>query len=379
MRTSWITHSAAVCAIFGNAGVALAASPATSSPCRELYESGDIQTRSDLVKVSRDADASAGNLLSTSMPRLFWDVEETPEATLPLSCLRLDFKADTKGIVLFGSQVLKPDPSDGGYHFYVPWAGEPKVLLLSQLDDFGELKASQFNIQGVPIAEFQTLVRPPELQGDAQDSSKKAFTSTAQAGLQMGQLDYKQTRLSGGYNATVATLKAGYDLSLDSEGRWNLGVTGYATLAHLSQSLDDSPRFLGGNLRVSYRLPVEFKNSWKPKFRLAAGLYFLTVANPDGNFGFTNLSGPQLLPSVELRLPDRSILSMYLKFSPVSAGFQIISLDNRELAVGLQWSPRWNWARSLSLGFDFSQLNVRIEDEDIDLQSMQLGVSYRFL
>ncbi len=342
-----------------------------TAKCQALAAKPGIQRDESSIQVKGPANPSEAKILVNGPVALYWEPEKLLSPTAKF-CVKVPFKVRSPNPVLLGGSVYRPK-EDGSLLLAIPWDESPTSILLSQIDDEGELHPEKFVLSGPSPTQLVEAANPKSASTDDQH-----LQWSLSAGVQPTYLNYDQTRLTEPYTATAITLKAGAGLTLGSKGNWSIDGGSYFTLAHITQSTNDSPRFLGGNLRLTSRVYTFDRTPGKPELRISVGPYYLTTLIQSERFGFANLGGFQILPSVRFTLPDQSVLSTYFKFSTVNEGFAFRSLENRELAFGVQWSPLRGWATPWSVSLDMSALASEVQTEEIRLQTYSIGVTYKF-
>lgn len=162
---------------------------------------------------------------------------------------------------------------------------------------------------------------------------------------------------------------------------WDLGINAFYTLQPLkNDGLDTAQiRFLGSNLRLGYVLPF-VPEPWR--ISLQAGYYYITMMVPDGQFGFSNISGPQVFPSFRRILSNGDSVMAYVKFSPVSKQFALLQMSNREIAWGGGWGSVFQRGflrgKAMFLTLDFADLSYLENGIQADSRSVTLGVGLGF-
>ena len=177
------------------------------------------------------------------------------------------------------------------------------------------------------------------------------------------------TTLTGGFNYWI------------KPGRWLSGVSGYVTLfpiTHSGASQDVTIRFIGVNGRAGY----VFQSVPKPwSLSIMGGVYYVAgIASTVDLGGFVNVMGPQIYPAIRYSRSNGDQVSGYFKFSPLSAGFSLLSMANRELATGVSYT--FTRARLSVLG-DYSDLSFYFKPDtsgpiEVHSRSLSLGISRLF-
>lgn len=188
-------------------------------------------------------------------------------------------------------------------------------------------------------------------------SSKSLFLS---AGLGYSGVSYTQSATPvGELSGTFLTLRGRSELRFP-KSNWMVGISGYFNAVPLSASNAAFPfRFLGLNLRAGTQLGV-LRDPWT--LSLSFGAYYVTMLT-NGTFGFRNVTGPQLYPTLRYQFKSGSSITTYFKYSPVSAGFALLNLNNYEIALGGVFDIAHADDRiGFGVGVDWSQLLLSISD-----------------
>jgi hypothetical protein len=185
------------------------------------------------------------------------------------------------------------------------------------------------------------------------EPKKKYFINP---GLNLTTIQYKETGTSD-YNSISLTGKFSITYLLRPP-KWDLGMSAYLTLIPVTKSRKETARFFGYNLRAGYTFP-KINKPWK--FTLYGGIYYTTMFVNPAAFGFKNMSGIQIFPTLRKTLKNDSAISGYFKYSPISQNFGLLSLDNRELALGLAYTrPMPGEGKTLNFSFDLSNIAMKL-------------------
>ncbi len=157
---------------------------------------------------------------------------------------------------------------------------------------------------------------------------------------------------------------------------WSMGLISYFTIFPLNTTPDSSYRawYFGANLRIGYTWFLA--KGWA--LGLHGGAYYLSLFPTAQSYGFQNLSGPQLYPTLAKKWSDRHASTIYFKFSPVNQNFAILGIENREIAGGVShsWQISQKWALLSSL--DVSQVQLAIDSVTIQDRTIGLSVGARY-
>lgn len=187
---------------------------------------------------------------------------------------------------------------------------------------------------------------------------------------------YEQTRVRE-FTQTALTLKASHLFSFKPPV-WDVGASGFVTLLPLKSSgAGNKFRSLGLNARVGYTFQG-IKAPWR--LSLLGGAYFTSMLVSEGNFGFKNLAGPQVFPSVARSFRNGNVGTLYLKYSPISDGTRLLSLQSCEIAGGLGYilMPKPGKTHPWSINFDVSRLIFEKSGSVFSLMTFNLSAGYGF-
>jgi hypothetical protein len=250
---------------------------------------------------------------------------------------------------------------DGGeFEVEVPLSGKITFLSLMAIGPYGEVETQKVGIYFAEVVTFKEEAKTNPV--------KRYFLSP---GLSMTSIAFKDSRIAD-FSETALTGKISF-LTPVIPPRWDAGVTVYMTLLPLTTSTDKMARFLGVNLRFGYVVP-SVTDPWK--LTLLTGGYYTTMFVSTNDFGFKNMSGPQLFPMLARTLKNRDTLVGYLKFSPIGGSFRILSLANNEKAFGMSYVRPLAGGRSIAASLDIANLSLTIQGVNLSSTSFSLGVGY---
>ncbi len=192
-------------------------------------------------------------------------------------------------------------------------------------------------------------------------------------GLGVTSLKHKETGTSD-YKTIALTAKASVNYLLFPP-RWDFGGVIFMTVFQINRSEPVDVRYLGINARLGYLLP-NVKEPWRAG--IYGGMYYTTMFVSPSLFGFKNMAGPQRFPAVRRALKDGSALSGYLKISPVTNNFSLLTLSNREMAAGAAYTYPMPKGHTLSGSFDIAQISMVLKGITVSTTSITLGAGYGF-
>jgi hypothetical protein len=199
------------------------------------------------------------------------------------------------------------------------------------------------------------------------------------AGLGYTTIDYKQSRASDFFQ-TGLTGKISWNY-LIFPPNWDFAASAFYTVMPLSSNDPATKaRFLGINGRFGYVLP-SVREPWRVS--ILFGLYYATMfvtPGADGlyKFGFKNMSGPQLFPTVRRALKNKDAIYGYFKFSPIANSFSLLSLSSRELAMGSGYTHPLAGGKTITGSLDYANLDLTILGDNVVSNSLTIGLSYGF-
>jgi hypothetical protein len=189
-----------------------------------------------------------------------------------------------------------------------------------------------------------------------------------------------------GFSSILYEQKTGQDFKLSELGltgkfaadyvinrRWSIDASAYMTLLPIANG--NAMRFLGVNLRGTYYILTP-ERPWS--VGIGAGMYYTTTLVTGGNFGFFNLTGPQLFPSVRRNLANGNYMGAYLKYSMISYGSHLLSPSESEFAGGLSYGFRQKEDRFISVALDIARLGLIIPEGSVTSTSFSLSAAYSF-
>jgi hypothetical protein len=200
---------------------------------------------------------------------------------------------------------------------------------------------------------------------------KRLFIS---AGLGATYFKYKETAQSD-YSSFATTIKGNLNYLLFPP-KWDLGLSLYLTAIQLTKSNpNNNVRYFGFNTRLGYIID-KVKDPWK--LIVYGGFYYTTMIVDPSNFGFTNLSGPQVYPTIKRTLKNKDSINGYIKYSPIAKQLSLLKLTSREFALGTSYTHQLPNGKTISATLDFANVVLQINDIASSSNSVTLGASYGF-
>lgn len=297
----------------------------------------------------------------------FLEISVLIDPNQPPNTATLEGRYSAEGSVLLNGEGGSAIPCDemGQFVVSLPLQGDEVAKELIAVDAQGNVQREILKLTLKKSGQTTTLSLRDRLR-ISPGLSLSAITET-----EGGMDDYSTIALTakGSVNYLIEPLK------------WDAGASFYLTALQLSRSRDVDVHYFGLNLRAGYILP-EFSPIWK--ITIYGGWYYLTTfVNPgsdeNGNqyrtFGFRNISGPQIYPTLAYTINQQDALSSYLKFSPVGSSLSLLSLANREVAAGASYSRKLDDVHTGSIGIDFSRLDLNFGAIPASVTTWSLSVS----
>ena len=267
--------------------------------------------------------------------------------------------------VLIGpdGQVVLPAASRPGsraFSLRLPLTSKRTQLEFTAIDPFGKVRQ-----------ETLILVYPDYVSGTLAAGALPSLGNSWNVGIGLTSLSYTQS-LVNPFSEIALTPKIAFQHPLSN--RWDIGASSFvnAVSLHSSQS-DMKAYFLGINGRVGYSLPFVPK-PWT--LSLAGGLYYTTMITSGVAFGFRNMLGPQIFPTVRRSLGPKKMLGAYFKYSPVDQAGSF-GFSSHETAGGLSYTRLLKNRKSISYTLDYSRISINLA-ETITASSLTGGVAYGF-
>ncbi len=315
--------------------------------------------------------------------RILWNVPASKVVTRTFGSnvestayLEGEFKrASPKGWrILWQDREFEVKPS-GAFILEIPYDSDLKSVELMAVSPTGEVEYHFYSL-AVP--------QPPPPKGDGTNgqvqkpAEKPVFKKKIDKsfyispGLGVSMINFNQTGHDP-YSATVLTAKVSSNYLLFPPN-WDLGATGFATALTLSHTGSAAVRFVGLNLRLGYIFP-QIKDPWR--LALYGGWYYSTMIASNGSFGYANVSGPQLFPTIRRTFQNGQALTGYFKFSPIASALSLMSLRNNEIAAGLGYVIPTE-EHNYSINLDYARLAFASDDTSLTSSNITVGGSMSF-
>lgn len=316
---------------------------------------------------------------SSQIDDLIWpptpDVREPPlypcrnmaDATRLWYCVKLKGKLSGQAQLLYKEQPLDLSP-EGFFEKEILLDSNPVTVSLKHI-----------NIKGNVQTEKVTIVVP---QGGAPPEAFLAPSVPSQfdfaAGLGVTYSVFHQLGVPV-ISQVSQMLKAGANYRL--QDRWSFGANVFYTpFQYTSQPKGFSLDFLGGNVRAGYTV-TQPKSRWV--FTPYLGWYYNTSFSHPVGFGYQDLQGPQIFPTLTRLFENNQKASIYLKYSPILSNLSFLNADNGEFAFGGSYSFPVGKGNSIAITLDLAYLQVLFPNQVgiLDMTrvtSCSLGGTFQF-
>jgi hypothetical protein len=262
-------------------------------------------------------------------------------------------QAGSKFVIL--DRVVTPENSNK-FDVLVPLVDPHTALTVYSINDFGKPDEGTLQL---------------DVTQNTWDEIHAKSRWSINAGLGLSSIHYTQTNVAE-LNQLTVTAKGSVSKTISSNHRWDFALSGYLGLLPLSDNLDSGLRFFGINARVGYILPW-LKKPWQLGI---AGGYYVVSTYGSADLGFSNVSGPQVYPTLRYYFNNRSFIATYIKYSPIISGAKALPFANRELAFGMAYGRELANKHALSLTVDYASLRLLLDSVEADTGSLSFGLSY---
>lgn len=191
--------------------------------------------------------------------------------------------------------------------------------------------------------------------------------------LGVSQISLTQTNLAT-FSMTALAVKVAYQHQFSRKMDFG-GNIFFTPISFATSRPSSKVQFLGVNARVGY-ISGLVEEPWR--LSLQAGIYFNTMFVSGDSFGYRDVGGPQFFPVLRRLLSSGDSVQAYAKYSPIVSGVSVMSLANRELAIGGGWIHLLPNRHPLSIHADYASLNFTLSNpnREIAVSSISLSAGY---
>lgn len=264
-------------------------------------------------------------------------------------------------------QLAKP----GTFYFkaLLPMTGDARIIKLTIILPNGSVSEGAWTVR---FPQYAAYVR----EKAARQKQVRENLFSASFALGFSYVDYQETGLASAPQVGIST-KANVKFK---PPKWavDFWLSGYFTALPitLSTQMPVGLRFLGVNGRVGVPIPI-MPRGWT--LRLYGGGYYTTTFADGNAYGFKDMAGPQLYPSISYSIPQFGILSTYFKYSPILSGV-VPTFQSRELATGLAYARPFANGHLGTMSLDVSHLGLSFPsfNASVNSLSVSLSIGYQF-
>ncbi len=262
----------------------------------------------------------------------------------------------------------------GGFRLEIPISKSERVFEFEAIGPKGEIEKEIIEIGSVKKSMEKSI---GHIKGDRniiddvtpiEPEPKKFFLVP---GIGYSSISYTQSGITD-YSMSAVTAKVSINYTLVPKV-WDFGFSTYYTAMQLSKSTAEKMNFLGINLRFGYLIP-NISTEWF--LSIYGGWYYTTTFVTSNSFGYFNLSGPQLYPSIRKVLGNGDIIGAYFKYSPIASSLSLLSLSNRELGGGISYVRLLPNDHSIGATLDISNIFLTFENIITKTNSLTFGIQY---
>lgn len=203
----------------------------------------------------------------------------------------------------------------------------------------------------------------------AQNQPKSSYFH---AGLALPFLSFQQSGLAR-YSQLALTPQLSARLPF-ARGRARASLNAAFTLLPLIKSGGISARTLDLDGQVRYGWPVGPGGRWS--IYVNGGAYYRTMLVTRDQFGFHNISGPLLYPSIRRAWATGGSAGAYIRLSPITDGLAPLGLASHDLALGADWAMVLRNRHFLTISADVNAFRMVFSDVEMSSLSFALGVKY---
>ncbi len=273
-----------------------------------------------------------------------------------------------KNLIINGMPIARSEHGD--FALTLPVGSEAQEYQLYAVDDYG--KAEEESI----ILEVKNWKRARKQLMGAQDEKPPNLNPSSIYFFIGGSMYRYQEPVTGPFSENGVSAKLLFERALSSDQRYNFQLGSFFTALPLSSTHPDQSTltFFGINGLVSYQTRW-LKSPWSLSF--SGGIFFVTSSASDSSFGFQNVMGPQLFPTLSRKFSSKSSAAIYFKYSPTGTKLSA-NLANHEIAGGISWTRTIFESTPLIFSFDMNKMSIKIDDIPIEWSSYNLSVGFGF-
>ncbi len=298
-------------------------------------------------------------------------LDDLPDGTKKVSIKLKGNYAKSEWNILLGSDVVKLS-GNRDFNLQIVLVENQQNLTFTEIGPFGEVETKSFLVHVRDWDLYKIAALPPAQENP---ENKRWSINTALALTYSSFGDHRDRSVT----QLAPTLKAG-SVYRFKPTRWLVGLSFYYSFAPILHSPDTLPnaQYYGINGRVGYRLPQKILD-FDPTVLL--GWYYWGMIVPQSKYGLSGVFGPQMFISGSKELLTKRILSVYLKYAPLSETAGIPNPLNHELAIGGSWTifadSRYG---PLLLTSDFSELSATFNGSGrkVSIQTVSVGLGKEF-
>jgi len=267
--------------------------------------------------------------------------------------------------LIYDDKEIPVHPTSKKFALRIILTGKITPVTLKIVAANGEVRSEKFTVQ------FEGWDNRSRIAKDS--SSPQTRQIGIVAGLGVASSNYTQTRTAG-MSQRNFTFKASYQRPSSARSAWGWGTSMFVTVLPISSDRPDvTARFFGISTRLGYTFSF-IPEPWQ--LGISAGAYYTTMITSGSNFGYRNVFGPMVYPSLRRALSNADSLSGYIKLSPITNGLTLLALSNRELAGGLSWTHRMASGNSFSVSTDVASFVLNSGKIIIKNDTISLSLAY---
>jgi hypothetical protein len=313
------------------------------------------------VETLKSKHPAEGLTLSTDTPVL-WLSEKDGAVSIEVELSGRFARSDWK--LLRGTDPVAIDEAGSFGPLRIPVVVGSPTVEFTAVGPYGKVEQARYKI----VIVDERVLRPSEW------AVWRTPRWSAGSELSVSRISYGQTLVER-FEEWALTGKFSTQYAIDPD-RWTVGFSVFSNVAVLGSSGPETIQFLGVNLRGYYKFS-QLKDPWN--LGLGFGDYYTTSFSSSGDFGFQNMGGPQLQPTLRRRLASGDSVGAFFKFAAITDSFAVLSLGSNEVAFGVDYSRPWSGGtRSWGVSLSLSLLNLEFQGIEVESSALSLGANIGF-
>ena len=274
--------------------------------------------------------------------------------------------------------LVKAGASDDQFLVEVRLQGESTPLKLHAFNLSGEYEEESLDVRFESWGAWKQEVQERKRQEDLmkRDAEYWARLRHLYVSPMLGysMISYSETRVPT-YSTTALVPAINFQLLIVPN--LSLSLSGFMNVLPISASRTDvTVNFYGLDGGLGWGIPI---GSWRLNLLLGYYAKTMTVSGA-ASFGYRNMLGPQLFPTIEKTWAGKHTTSAYLKYAVVMDNFTSLlsPIGCREWAAGVGYRYRLSSGAEIPVTLDASWIHLELPRALVDNTTYTLNVGYMF-